>query len=191
VFDLTKRAQAKFSTFRDSLAFAFAPPAVQELGNATGFDFYMQDQAGLGHDALMNARNQFLALAAKSPALQRVRPNGLNDEPQYVLEIDDEARALGLSLADINSTVSIAWGSSYVNDFIDRGRVKRCTCRVGRTRACRRRTSTSGSCATTRATWCRSRVRHGQVGLDRRSCSATTACRRWKSSASRRRQELG
>ena len=126
VFDLTKRAQAKFSTFRDSLAFAFAPPAVQELGNATGFDFYMQDQAGLGHDALMNARNKFLSLAAKNPALQRVRPNGLNDEPQYVLEIDDErARALGLSLADINSTVSIAWGSSYVNDFIDRGRVKR------------------------------------------------------------------
>ncbi|MCA3188750.1 MULTISPECIES: efflux RND transporter permease subunit [unclassified Cupriavidus] len=126
VFDLTKRAQAKFSTFRDSLAFAFAPPAVQELGNATGFDFYMQDQAGLGHEALMDARNKFLALAAKSPALQRVRPNGLNDEPQYVLDIDDErARALGVSLSDINSTVSIAWGSSYVNDFIDRGRVKR------------------------------------------------------------------
>jgi len=126
VFDLTKRAQAKFSTFRDSLAFAFAPPAVQELGNATGFDFYMQDQAGLGHDALMEARNKFLGLAAKSPALQRVRPNGLNDEPQYVLDIDDErARALGVSVSDINSTVSIAWGSSYVNDFIDRGRVKR------------------------------------------------------------------
>ena len=126
VFDLTKRAQAKFSTFRDSLAFAFAPPAVQELGNATGFDFYMQDQAGLGHEALMEARNKFLGLAAKSPALQRVRPNGLNDEPQYVLDIDDErARALGVSLSDINSTVSIAWGSSYVNDFIDRGRVKR------------------------------------------------------------------
>jgi len=126
VFDLTKRAQAKFSTFRDSLAFAFAPPAVQELGNATGFDFYMQDQAGLGHDALMDARNKFLALAAKDPALQRVRPNGLNDEPQYQLEIDDErARAQGVSLADINSTISIAWGSSYVNDFIDRGRVKR------------------------------------------------------------------
>ncbi|KAI3594083.1 Multidrug efflux system, inner membrane proton/drug antiporter (RND type), MexB of MexAB-OprM [Cupriavidus sp. U2] len=126
VFDLAKRAQAKFGTFRDSLAFAFAPPAVQELGNATGFDFYMQDQAGLGHEALMEARNKFLALAAKNPALQRVRPNGLNDEPQYVLEIDDErARALGISLSDINSTVSIAWGSSYVNDFIDRGRVKR------------------------------------------------------------------
>ncbi|WP_423199551.1 Efflux pump membrane transporter [Cupriavidus sp. H19C3] len=126
VFDLTKRAQAKFSTFRDSLAFAFAPPAVQELGNATGFDFYIQDQAGVGHDALMAARNKFLQLAAQNPALQRVRPNGLNDEPQYLLDIDDEkARALGISLSDINSTVSIAWGSSYVNDFIDRGRVKR------------------------------------------------------------------
>jgi multidrug efflux pump len=99
---------------------------VQELGNATGVDFYMQDQAGLGHQALMGARDKFLQLASKSPVLQRVRPNGLNDEPQYVLEIDDEkARALGVSLADINSTVAIAWGSNYVNDFIDRGRVKR------------------------------------------------------------------
>ncbi|QET05094.1 MULTISPECIES: efflux RND transporter permease subunit [Cupriavidus] len=126
VFDLAKRAQAKFFTFRDALAFAFAPPAVQELGNATGFDFYIQDQAGLGHEKLMEARNKFLQLAGQNPAMQRVRPNGLNDEPQYLLDIDDEkARALGLSLADINSTVSIAWGSSYVNDFIDRGRVKR------------------------------------------------------------------
>ncbi|CAG2151848.1 efflux RND transporter permease subunit [Cupriavidus plantarum] len=126
VFDLAKRAQAKFFTFRDALAFAFAPPAVQELGNATGFDFYIQDQAGLGHEKLMEARNKFLQLAAQNPAMQRVRPNGLNDEPQYLLDIDDEkARALGISLADINSTVSIAWGSSYVNDFIDRGRVKR------------------------------------------------------------------
>ncbi|CAG9174113.1 efflux RND transporter permease subunit [Cupriavidus pampae] len=126
VFDLAKRAQAKFFTFRDALAFAFAPPAVQELGNATGFDFYIQDQAGLGHEKLMEARNKFLQLASQNPAMQRVRPNGLNDEPQYLLDIDDEkARALGISLADINSTVSIAWGSSYVNDFIDRGRVKR------------------------------------------------------------------
>ena len=126
VFDLANRAQKKFMSFRDSLSFAFAPPAVSELGTATGFDFYMQDQAGLGHNALMAARDKFLALAAKSPVLQRVRPNGLNDQPQYKLEIDDEkARALGVSVGDINSTVSIAWGSSYVNDFIDRGRVKR------------------------------------------------------------------
>ncbi|TDF63980.1 efflux RND transporter permease subunit [Cupriavidus sp. L7L] len=126
VFDLAARAQRKFMSFRDSMSFAFAPPAVQELGNATGFDLYLQDQAGIGHVALMNARDKFLALAAQSPVLQRVRPNGLNDQPQYQLVIDDEkARAFGVSLADINSTVSIAWGSSYVNDFIDRGRVKR------------------------------------------------------------------
>ncbi|WP_029049022.1 efflux RND transporter permease subunit [Cupriavidus sp. amp6] len=126
VFDLAARAQRKFMSFRDSMSFAFAPPAVQELGNATGFDLYLQDQAGIGHVALMNARDKFLALASQSPVLQRVRPNGLNDQPQYQLVIDDEkARALGVSLADINSTVSIAWGSSYVNDFIDRGRVKR------------------------------------------------------------------
>ncbi|MBP0627636.1 MULTISPECIES: efflux RND transporter permease subunit [unclassified Cupriavidus] len=126
VFDLAARAQRKFMSFRDSMSFAFAPPAVQELGNATGFDLYLQDQAGIGHVALMNARDKFLALASQSPVLQRVRPNGLNDQPQYQLVIDDEkARALGISLADINSTVSIAWGSSYVNDFIDRGRVKR------------------------------------------------------------------
>ncbi|CAG2134145.1 Multidrug resistance protein MexB [Cupriavidus yeoncheonensis] len=126
VFDLAARAQRKFASFRDSMSFAFAPPAVQELGNATGFDLYLQDQAGLGHQALMNARDKFLALASKNPVLQRVRPNGLNDQPQYQLVIDDEkARALGVSLADVNSTVTIAWGSSYVNDFIDRGRVKR------------------------------------------------------------------
>ncbi len=126
VFDLAARAQRKFASFRDSMSFAFAPPAVQELGNATGFDLYLQDQAGLGHQALMNARDKFLALASKDPMLQRVRPNGLNDQPQYQLVIDDEkARALGIPLADINSTVTIAWGSSYVNDFIDRGRVKR------------------------------------------------------------------
>ncbi|UIF87578.1 efflux RND transporter permease subunit [Cupriavidus sp. UYPR2.512] len=126
VFDLAARAQRKFMSFRDSMSFAFAPPAVQELGNAIGFDLYLQDQAGIGHVALMNARDKFLALASQSPVLQRVRPNGLNDQPQYQLVIDDEkARALGVSLADINSTVSIAWGSSYVNDFIDRGRVKR------------------------------------------------------------------
>lgn len=108
------------------MVFAFAPPSVLELGNATGFDLFLQDQAGVGHEVLLQARNKFLMLAAQNPALQRVRPNGMSDEPQYKLEIDDEkASALGVSLADINSTVSIAWGSSYVNDFIDRGRVKR------------------------------------------------------------------
>ena len=134
MFELAKRAQMHFFSFKDAMVFAFAPPSVLELGNATGFDLFLQDQAGVGHEVLLQARNKFLMLAAQNPALQRVRPNGMSDEPQYKLEIDDEkASALGVSLADINSTVSIAWGSSYVNDFIDRGRVKR-VCRAGRTR---------------------------------------------------------
>ena len=126
VFALAGRAQQHFFTFRDAMVFAFAPPAVLELGNATGFDVFLQDRAGIGHDKLMAARNQFLGMAAQSKVLYQVRPNGLNDEPQYQLEIDDEkASALGLTLADINSTLSISFGSSYVNDFIDRGRVKK------------------------------------------------------------------
>ncbi|CDZ94732.1 efflux RND transporter permease subunit [Pseudomonas saudiphocaensis] len=126
VASLAQRAQERFSTFRDAMVFAFAPPAVMELGNATGFNFFLQDRAGVGHDALMAARNQFLGLASQHPMLAGVRPNGLNDEPQYRLLIDDEkARVLGVSLSEINQTLSIGWGSSYVNDFIDRGRVKR------------------------------------------------------------------
>ena len=126
VFALAARAQAHFSTFRDAMVFAFAPPAVMELGNATGFDVYLQDRAGIGHEKLMQARNQFLGMASQSKILAGVRPNGLNDEPQYQLEIDDEAaRALGVSLTDINNTLSIGLGASYVNDFIDRGRVKK------------------------------------------------------------------
>ena len=126
VFALAARAQAHFSTFRDAMVFAFAPPAVMELGNVTGFDVYLQDRAGIGHEKLMQARNQFLGMASQSKILAGVRPNGLNDEPQYQLEIDDEAaRALGVSLTDINNTLSIGLGASYVNDFIDRGRVKK------------------------------------------------------------------
>jgi len=126
VFALAQRAQRYFFSLRDAMVFAFAPPAVMELGNATGFDVFLQDRAGLGHIALTDARNQFMSLAAQSPVLQRVRPNGLNDEPQFQLLIDDEkARAFGVSLSDINDAVAIAWGASYVNNFIDRGRVKK------------------------------------------------------------------
>ncbi|MDR6925550.1 efflux RND transporter permease subunit EmhB [Pseudomonas sp. BE134] len=126
VFKVAARAQQHFFTFRDAMVFAFAPPAVLELGNATGFDVFLQDRAGIGHEKLMQARNQFLGMAAQSKILSQVRPNGLNDEPQYQLEIDDEkASALGITIADINNTLSIALGSSYVNDFIDRGRVKK------------------------------------------------------------------
>src|SRR5690606_806558 len=106
--------------------FAFVPPAIPEMGNATGFDFYLQNQGGFTHDELMAARNQFLGLASQHPRLFMVRPNGLDDEPLYQVLIDDEtARALQINLADVNETMSTAWGSMYVNDFIDRGRVKR------------------------------------------------------------------
>lgn len=126
VFALAGRVQQHFFSFRDAMVFAFAPPAVMELGNATGFNLFLQDQAGLGHEKLVEARNQFLGLAAQSPVLAQVRPNGLNDEPQYRLLIDDEkVRIHGVSLSDLNSTLSMAWGGSYVNDFIDRGRVKK------------------------------------------------------------------
>ena len=126
VFALQQRAQMRFFQYRDAMAFAIVPPSVIELGNASGFDVYLQDMGGVGHDALMNARNQLLGMAAQHPALVGVRPNGLNDEPQYQILIDDEkAQVLGLSMNDINNTLSIAWGSAYVNDFIDRGRVKK------------------------------------------------------------------
>ncbi len=125
-FSLAQRASARFARIKDATVFAFVPPAIPEMGNATGFDFYLQNQGGLTHDELMAARNQFLALAGQDPRLFMVRPNGLDDEPQYRVLIDDEkARALQVNLADINETMSTAWGSMYVNDFIDRGRVKR------------------------------------------------------------------
>ena len=120
------RAMGYFMQFRDAMVFAFAPPAVIELGNATGFDLYLQDSGRLGHDALMQARNQFLGMAAQHPDLAGVRPNGLEDAPQLRLDVDHaKAGALGVSVADINAMLSTAWGSAYVNDFIDRGRVKR------------------------------------------------------------------
>ncbi|AZY52391.1 efflux RND transporter permease subunit [Bordetella avium] len=124
---LAQRANGYFfGNIHDAQAFVFAPPAVMELGNASGFDFMLQDRAGIGHEKLLAARNQLLGEAMKSPLLARVRPNGIEDAPQYQLDIDREkARALGVSIADINSTLAIAWGSSYINDFIDRGRVKK------------------------------------------------------------------
>ncbi len=126
VQEITARFNQHFAGTQEATAFAFAPPAALELGNATGFDFELIDKAGLGHDALMQARNELVSLAAKDPLLAGVRPNGLDDEPQYRISIDREkASALGLTLSDINDTIQSAWGSSYVNDFIDRGRLKR------------------------------------------------------------------
>ena len=120
------RAMRVFSQFRDGLAFAFSPPAVMELGVANGFDFQLQDRGGVGHEKLMEARNQLLGMAMKNPKLIAVRPNGQDDSPQFKLDIDDaRATAQGVSLADINSILSVAWGGSYVNDFIQNGRVKK------------------------------------------------------------------
>lgn len=119
------RAMKVFSQIRDGQVFALAPPAIQGMGNSNGFDFYLQDVNGAGHAKLIETRNQLLALAGKSDQLANTRPNGQEDTPQFSITIDQEkANALGVSLSDINSTLSTAWGSDYVNDFIDRGRIK-------------------------------------------------------------------
>ncbi len=124
--DLAGRAWRRFGAIADATIIPVIPPSIPELGNATGFDFYLQDQGRVGHKVLMNARNRFLGLAAGDPSLAMVRPNGLDDQPQYKVVIDDEkARSFGINLSDINSTMSVAWGSAYVNDFIDQGRVKK------------------------------------------------------------------
>ena len=120
------RAMGALSQIKDALAFAFPPPAMPELGNSAGFVFYLKDNLGLGHETLTEARNQFLGAAAKSPLLANVRPNGQDDTPQFRVDVDvAKAGALGLSMADINATLSTAWGGQYIDDFIDRGRVKR------------------------------------------------------------------
>ena len=120
------RAMGAFSQFRDAMAFAIVPPAVTELGNSSGFDLQLKDVGGLGHQALLNARNQILGMASQNPNLMGVRPNGMEDTPQLKLEIDQAAAgAMGVSLSDINATLSSAMGGAYVNDFIDRNRVKK------------------------------------------------------------------
>ena len=124
--DVVGRAMGYFSTIREAMMFALSPPSIPALGNASGFDFQLLDQSGQGHEALINARNMLLGMASQDPRLAAVRPNGLEDSPQYQIDIDQQkAKALGLSISDINNTLQIAWGSSYVNNFVDRGRVKR------------------------------------------------------------------
>ncbi|MEO8064021.1 MAG: efflux RND transporter permease subunit [Pseudomonadota bacterium] len=120
------RANKFFSTIKEANVIAVPPPAVLELGNTAGFDMMLQDRGGMGHDAFLAARNQLLGEAAKNPALAGVRPNGVEDAPQFKLDIDREkASALGVSITDINQTLQTGWASTYVNDFIDHGRVKR------------------------------------------------------------------
>jgi len=120
------RAMGALMQIKDAMVFAFAPPAMPELGRSGGFVFYLTDNSGLGHEALTAARNQFLGSAMQSPMLVNVRPNGQEDAPQFRIDIDTaRAAALGLSIADVNATLSAAWGGRYIDDFIDRGRVKR------------------------------------------------------------------
>ena len=120
------RAMGFLFSIKEAQVFAFNLPAIPELGTATGFDFFLQDRGGVGHEQLMAARNQLLGMAAQNPNLVRVRPNGMEDAPQFNVKIDyEKAMAQGLSISDINSTLSTAWGSSYVDDFIDRNRVKK------------------------------------------------------------------
>jgi multidrug efflux pump len=126
VLAIVARAQKHFASIRGAMVVAFAPPAVLELGNATGFDFELLDRGNLGHRALMESRGKLMQAAMKNPVIGMLRPNGLDDEPQYKLDIDwHKASALQVSIGDITATLAAGWGSSYVNQFIDRGRVKK------------------------------------------------------------------
>jgi hydrophobe/amphiphile efflux-1 (HAE1) family protein len=123
---IAARANQAFAKFRTALAFVFPPPAVIELGNARGVDFQLVDRGGLGHAGLLNARNQLLGMAAQDPRLANVRPNGMEDVPQYRVDVDwEKAGALGVPITGIHDTISAAFGSAYVNDFVLGGRVKR------------------------------------------------------------------
>lgn len=115
-----------FTQLNEAQVFAIVPPAITELGNASGFDLMLQDTGGIGHEALVEARNMLLGMSAQNEQVAGVRPNGQEDAPQLKVNINQEqAAAYGLSMGNINSVISTAWGSSYINDFIDRGRIKR------------------------------------------------------------------
>ncbi|MAL49962.1 MULTISPECIES: efflux RND transporter permease subunit [unclassified Methylophaga] len=123
---IANRASGYFSQFKDAVAFAIAPPPIRELGNASGFNMMLQDLGGMGHEELVKARDTLLMQANQDPRLNQVRHSGLQDRPQFKIDINHQkAMAFGVSLDDINSTFGTAWGSTYVNDFIDKGRVKR------------------------------------------------------------------
>lgn len=125
-FAIIERATKVFNKIVEARVSVSSPPAISGLGGSSGFDMELQDHGGLGHDKLMAARDQLLQMAAQDPALTRVRHNGLDDSPQLQIDIDQrKAQALGVSLDDINNTLKTAWGSTYVNDFVDRGRVKK------------------------------------------------------------------
>ena len=123
---IAAKATRALSGIRNAMVFAVPPPAVSELGMSTGFDFMLQDRGGLGHETLMAARGQLLATAARDPRLVRTRPNGLDDVPEYHADVDwEKAGTLGVPITTVHNTIAAAFGSAYVNDFIQGGRVKR------------------------------------------------------------------
>ncbi len=123
---IAARAMGAFARIRNAMVFAFPPPPVVELGTARGVDFQLVDRGGLGHDVLMAARNQFLGMAAQDPRLVNVRPNGLSDVPEFRVDVDwEKAGTLGVPISSIHNTLSGAFGSAYVNNFVQAGRVKR------------------------------------------------------------------
>src|SRR5262249_50385509 len=123
---IADRATGAMFGYRDALIISFIPPAALELGNATGFDLQLVDTGNVGHAKLTEARNMLLGMAMQDKRIVGVRPVSLEDAPQLNVDVDqDKARALGLDIGQINQTISSAWGGSYINDFIDRGRVKR------------------------------------------------------------------
>ena len=123
---IAARTFAKFMMLPTAQVFPLVPPAVQELGNSNGFEIQLEDRGNLGHAGLIQARNMLLGLAARDPVFQQVYPNSLDDTPQLHIDIDQgKANALGVATADANATLSAAWGGNFVNNFIDRSRVKR------------------------------------------------------------------
>jgi multidrug efflux pump len=123
---MATKAMMLMGMIKDAIVFTVNPPAIRELGNATGFSLRLQDRTGQGHDALLAARNQLLGMLSKSPVIKSARPEGMEDSPQLKLEIDrDKANALGVSLSDINSALAATFGSTYVNDFANLGRQQR------------------------------------------------------------------
>ncbi|MBC74611.1 MAG: hydrophobe/amphiphile efflux-1 family RND transporter [Halobacteriovoraceae bacterium] len=126
VFSIADKANQKFSQIKDAMVFAVVPPPISQLGNASGFQFRLVDRVGLGHEKLVESKDQLLGLARKNPVITNVRANALEDNPQYKVELDDvKARAMGIPTSVMNNTLAIAWGGLYVNDYIENGRVKR------------------------------------------------------------------
>jgi multidrug efflux pump subunit AcrB len=161
---VTARVTRAFSTLREANVFVFTPPAVSELGNANGFELQLQDRGNLGHDALMAARNQLLGLARKDARLAKVRPSGLEDTPQFNVDIDQQkTTALGVSLADVNATLASTWGLAYVNDFMDKGRTKRVYMQADAPFRMQPRTSAAGTSGSAAARWSVLRLRHREL----------------------------